>query len=234
MKARLAPLGKMDHTGVAPLDKTDVNMNKHYLPGIIAMAVIVVVSNVLVQFFVGDWLTWGAFTYPFAFLVTDLMNRAYGAQAARRVVFVGFAVGILCSVIGTQVTVQLAPDFAAPAVTLRIALASGTAFLVAQLMDVAIFDRIRDGLWWRAPLVSTFIGSTVDTALFFTIAFAGGLTPVLGADHNTAFFNDVVAHPFGGEATRWVGAALVDWSVKVGVAFIALIPFRLLSLQLQR
>ena len=234
LQCQLASLGNMGHTWAAPLDKTDVNMNKQFLPGIIAMAVIVVTSNVLVQFFVGDWLTWGAFTYPFAFLVTDLMNRAYGTAAARRVVFVGFGVGVLCSVIGTQVTVQLAPDFAAPAVTGRIALASGTAFLMAQMLDVAIFDRIRDGLWWRAPLVSTFVGSTVDTALFFTIAFAGGLTPLLGADHNTAFFNDVVVHPFGGEATRWVGAALVDGAVKIGVALIALIPFRLLSLQLQR
>ena len=83
-------------------------MNK-ILPGVIAMAIIVVVSNILVQFFVGDWLTWGAFTYPFAFLVTDVMNRVYGASAARRVIFVGFIVGILCSLIGTQVMIDLAP-----------------------------------------------------------------------------------------------------------------------------
>ncbi|MEO0358293.1 MAG: queuosine precursor transporter, partial [Pseudomonadota bacterium] len=99
-------------------------MTRTYLPGILAMATIVVASNILVQFFVGDWLTWGAFTYPLAFLVTDVMNRVYGATAARRVVFVGFIVGVICSLIGTQVTVQLAPDFSAPAVTLRIAIAS--------------------------------------------------------------------------------------------------------------
>ena len=119
-------------------------MNK-ILPGVIAMAIIVVVSNILVQFFVGDWLTWGAFTYPFAFLVTDVMNRVYGASAARRVIFVGFIVGILCSLIGTQVMIDLAPDFSAPAVTLRIAIGSATGFLIAQLVDVAVFDRLRAG-----------------------------------------------------------------------------------------
>ena len=193
------------------------------------MAAIVVASNILVQFFVGDWLTWGAFTYPIAFLVTDVMNRFYGPSAARRVVFVGFVVGIICSLVGTQITVQLAPDFAAPAVTLRIALGSATAFLVAQLLDVTIFDRLRAGAWWRAPLVSTLVGSTVDTALFFSIAFAGGFVATLGADHNTEFFNQAVGHPFGGEATRWVGTALVDWSVKVTIALIALIPFRIVT-----
>jgi uncharacterized integral membrane protein (TIGR00697 family) len=192
------------------------------------MATIVVASNILVQFFVGDWLTWGAFTYPFAFLVTDLMNRLYGTAAARRVVFVGFILGILCSLIGTQITVQLAPDFTAPAVTLRIAIGSATAFLIAQLLDVAIFDRLRDRVWWTAPLASTLIGSTIDTALFFSIAFSGGLVDLLGADHNTDFFNEVVGHPFGGEATRWVGTAMVDWCVKVGIALIALIPFRVI------
>lgn len=204
-------------------------MNTKYLPGIIAMATIVVASNILVQFFVGDWLTWGAFTYPFAFLVTDLMNRVYGASAARRVVFVGFAVGVLCSLIGTQITVQIAPDFAAPAVTARIAIGSGIAFLVAQLLDVAVFDRLREGTWWRAPLISSVIGSSVDTALFFTIAFSAGMVGVLGADHNTDFFNEVVGHPFGGEATRWVGTALVDWTVKLSIALIALVPFRLIA-----
>ncbi|MEO0931585.1 MAG: queuosine precursor transporter, partial [Pseudomonadota bacterium] len=108
------------------------------LPGVIAMAIIVVASNILVQFFVGDWLTWGAFTYPFAFLVTDLMNRIHGKEAARKVVFFGFIVGIICSFIGTRVMIEIAPDFIAPAVTLRVAIGSATAFLVAQLVDVVI------------------------------------------------------------------------------------------------
>ena len=199
------------------------------LPGIFAMAIIVVASNILVQFFVGDWLTWGAFTYPFAFLVTDLMNRFHGKEAARKVVFFGFIVGLVCSVIGTQVMVQIAPDFSAPAVTLRIALASGTGFLVAQLVDVAIFDRLREGTWWRAPLASTLVGSTLDTALFFFIAFSAAASGLLGVDHNTEFFNEVVPTPFGADLTRWIGTAGVDWCVKVAIALIALIPFRLIA-----
>ena len=208
-------------------------MTRNYLPGIIAMAIIVVASNILVQFFVGDWLTWGAFTYPFAFLVTDLMNRAYGAAAARRVVIAGFVVGIICSLIGTQVMVQIAPDFSAPAVTLRIALGSATAFLVAQLVDVSVFNLLREGKWWRAPLASTLIGSTLDTVIFFTIAFSAGAVGMLGADHNTEFFNEVVATPFGSEMTRWIGTAGVDWCVKVAIALIALIPFRVISARLK-
>ncbi len=199
------------------------------LPGVIAMAAIVVLSNILVQFFVGDWLTWGAFTYPFAFLVTDLMNRAYGANAARRVVLAGFIVGIICSLIGTQVMVELAPDFSAPAVTLRIALGSATAFLIAQLIDVAVFDRLRDGRWWRAPLVSTLVGSTIDTALFFFIAFSTTAGSILGFDHNSDFFNEVVSTPFGTDLTRWIGTAGVDWCVKIGIALIALVPFRIIA-----
>ena len=129
-------------------------MTRIHIPGILAMAAIVVASNILVQFLFGQWLTWGAFTYPLAFLVTDLMNRLYGAQAARKVVFVGFLVGVLCSAIGTQIMLQ-GDGFTYPAVTLRIALGSGLAFLTAQLLDVAIFDRLREGAWWRAPLKPT-------------------------------------------------------------------------------
>ena len=119
-------------------------MTRIHLPGIITMAAIVVASNILVQFLFGNWLTWGAFTYPIAFLVTDVMNRAYGASVARRVVFVGFIVGVICSLIGTQIMGEFGP-----LVTLRIAVGSGVAFLTAQLLDVAIFDRLRDGRWWK-------------------------------------------------------------------------------------
>ncbi|HAC47661.1 MAG TPA: hypothetical protein DCE85_00050, partial [Sulfitobacter sp.] len=111
-------------------------MTRTYLPGILAMAAIVVASNILVQFLFGQWLTWGAFTYPLAFLVTDVMNRLYGASAARRVVLVGFVVGLICSLIGTQIMGEFGP-----LVTVRIAVASGSAFLVAQLLDVTIFNR---------------------------------------------------------------------------------------------
>ncbi len=205
-----------------------------FLPGILAMAAIVVASNILVQFFVGDWLTWGAFTYPFAFLVTDLVNRIYGVSAARRVVFVGFVVGIICSLIGTQIMVELAPDFSAPAVTLRIALGSATAFLIAQLIDVTVFDKLRAGTWWRAPLASTLIGSTLDTVIFFSIAFSSGASSILGVDHNTEFFNEVVATPFGADLTRWIGTAGVDWCVKISIALLALIPFRVISGKLSK
>ena len=119
-----------------------------YLPGIIAMATIVVASNILVQFLFGNWLTWGAFTYPFAFLVTDLMNRIYGVGPARRVVYVGFAVGVICSLIGTQIMGEFGP-----LVTLRIAMGSGLAFLVAQLTDVAIFRPLA-----RGPVVACAAG----------------------------------------------------------------------------
>ncbi len=198
------------------------------LPGILAMAAIVVASNILVQFFVGDWLTWGAFTYPFAFLVTDIMNRLHGREAARKVVLFGFVVGIICSFIGTFVMVEIAPDFMAPAVTLRVAIGSATAFLVAQLVDISVFNRLRSTTWWKAPLASTLIGSTIDTALFFFIAFSGTMSALLGVDHNTDFFNEVVATPFGTDLTRWIGTAGVDWCVKVSIALIALIPFRIL------
>lgn len=206
------------------------------LPGVIAMATVVVASNILVQFFVGDWLTWGAFTYPIAFLVTDVMNRLYGAQAARKVVLVGFVVGLVCSLIGSQIQINLgtADDpFMAPAVTLRIALASGTGFLVAQLVDITVFNRLRGAGWWKAPLTSSIVGSSIDTVLFFTIAFSASLVGVLGADHNTDFFNEVVATPFGFDALRWVGTGFVDWCVKLSIALLALVPFRLIIGRIQ-
>ncbi|NJO36862.1 MAG: hypothetical protein HC871_03585 [Rhizobiales bacterium] len=122
------------------------------------MVIVVTVSNIAVQYPINDWWTWGAFTYPVAFLVTDLTNRALGPGAARRVVYAGFALAVVLSI-------WLA--------TPRIALASGTAFLAAQLLDIAIFDRLRRASWWRAPLVSSTLSSVLDTALFFSLAFAG-------------------------------------------------------------
>ena len=145
-------------------------MSRPLLLGVAAMAAIVITSNILVQFLVGDWLTWGAFTYPFAFLVTDLMNRLYGPGAARRVVAAGFVVGLACSFVGSQIEGPFGP-----LVSLRVAIGSGTAFLVGQLLDVAVFNRLRAGSWWRAPFVSSVVGSVVDTAIFFTIAFSATL-----------------------------------------------------------
>lgn len=169
-----------------------------------AMALVVVASNILVQYpftpwGLADYLTWGAFTYPFAFLVTDLTNRRFGPKAARTVVYVGFAAAVVLSIV-----------LATP----RIALASGTAFLTAQLIDVAVFHRLRQRLWWMAPLASSLIGSTVDTALFFTLAFAG--SGVGTADY------------WGLTLPVWVGWATFDFLVKAVHAVAMLGPFHLL------
>ncbi|MFQ5954956.1 MAG: VUT family protein [Kiloniellales bacterium] len=153
-----------------------------------AMAAIVAASNFLVQFPINDWLTWGAFAYPVAFLVTDLTNRTFGPALARRVVYVGFAFGVVLSI-------WLA--------TLRIAVASGTAFLLSQLADVYVFDRLRRLPWWQAPLISSILASILDTALFFSLAFAGTDLP-------------------------WVTWALGVLGIKLAVAVVMLIPFRVL------
>lgn len=192
------------------------------IPGVLAMTAIVVASNILVQYPLGAFLTWGALTYPFAFLVTDLTNRLQGPAAARRVVLAGFAVGILCSFIGTQIVGEFGP-----LVTIRIALGSGLAFLCAQLLDIAVFNRLRQGNWWRAPLVSTLASSTLDTAIFFTTAFSAALVflePVNDVSWATA------ATPLlgvGPEAPFWVSLAVGDWLVKLLLALVALLPFRL-------
>lgn len=204
-------------------------MTRTYLPGILAMATIVVASNILVQFLFGQWLTWGAFTYPFAFLVTDVMNRMYGASAARRVIFVGFVVGVFCSLIGTQIQGEFGP-----LVTLRIALGSGTAFLVAQMLDVSIFSALKNGKWWRAPLASSIIGSSVDTALFFTIAFSSALL-FLEPANDVSWANEALPMlGFGPVAPLWMSLAVADWGVKLALALIALIPFKAITTRLQK
>ena len=192
------------------------------------MAAIVVASNILVQFLILDGLlTWGAFTYPLAFLVTDVMNRVYGAGPARKVVFAGFVTGVICSLIGSQIMLQ-GDGYTYAAVPLRIAVASGFAFLVAQMTDIAVFNRFRSGRWWRAPLVSTLVGSALDTALFFTIAFSASVA-FFGPDADAAINWAWEAVPFmltGPEAPLWVTLAFADWLVKLSIALIALIPFR--------
>ncbi|MGI9484673.1 MAG: queuosine precursor transporter [Geminicoccaceae bacterium] len=155
--------------------------------GITAMVLVVTISNIAVQYPINDWLTYGALTYPIAFLVTDLTNRGLGAKAARSVVYVGFAVAV-------GLSIWLA--------TPRIALASGAAFLVAQLLDIAVFDKLRRASWWRAPLISSTLASALDTALFFSLAFAGTGLP-------------------------WITWAIGDYGVKMAVALLLLIPFRL-------
>ncbi|MFT6931722.1 MAG: putative integral membrane protein (TIGR00697 family) [Paracoccaceae bacterium] len=202
-------------------------MTRTHLPGILAMAAIVVASNILVQFLFGQWLTWGAFTYPLAFLITDVMNRVYGAPVARKVVFVGFIVGLVCSLIGTQIIGEFGP-----LVTLRIAIGSGIAFLTAQLLDVAIFDRLRSGAWWRAPLASTLIGSTIDTALFFTIAFSASLVWIEPANDVSWATEVLPLLGIGPMAPLWVSLAVADWIVKLSLALGALVPFRIIVLRM--
>lgn len=186
---------------------------------VLAMFFVVALSNYLVQFplqmqFAGvnlaDLLTWGAFTYPVAFLVTDLTNRRFGASSARLVVASGFVLAVLLSI-------WLA--------TPRIAIASGTAFLVAQMLDVSIFDRMRAQTWWRAPLTSTIIGSLVDTILFFSLAFAGFFAALdFGGEAGSLDF----AVPFlgvGGDVPLWVSLAAGDLVVKLLVGIAMLVPY---------
>lgn len=185
------------------------------LPFVAAMAVIVAVSNVLVQypfehFGLGEILTWGAFTYPVAFLVNDLTNRRFGAGAARRVVLAGFVIAVALSV-------WLA--------TPRIAIASGSAFLAAQLLDTVVFDRLRGQAWWQAPFLSTLIGSALDTVLFFGLAFSGtfaGIDAFFGMEDGSLAF----AVPFlGGEAPLWVSLAIGDFGVKILIGIAMLAPY---------
>lgn len=186
-----------------------------------AMAAVVAASNYLVQFPVqaqlgrvnlADLLTWGAFTYPVAFLVSDLTNRALGPTRARQVVLVGFALAVAFSIV-----------LATP----RIAIASGSAFLVAQLLDVSIFDRLRRGAWWQAPLISSAVGSVIDTLLFFGLAFApvfGGIDALFGMQDGSLGF----PAPFlgvGGEVPLWVSLAAGDFCVKLLVALALLAPY---------
>ncbi len=187
-----------------------------------AMAVVVVASNYLVQFPVqghlgalnlADLLTWGAFTYPAAFLVTDLTNRKFGPNPARLVVAVGFVFAVALSILLS---------------TPRIAAASGSAFLVAQLLDVTVFNRLRRLSWWKAPFASSLIGSVVDTVLFFSIAFSGAFAVLLGYYDAFAVETTPLLGVFAAEVPRWISWAVGDFSVKILVAVFLLAPYRIL------
>ena len=175
-------------------------MNKLFILLSLLMGAVVLSSNYLVQFPINYYglnkiLTYGAFSYPIAFLITDLANRSYGKLVARKIVYFGFFLGI-------GFTILFSTDFA-DYISIRIAIGSGTAFLVAQLMDVKIFDKLRKKKWFIAPLTSSLIGSTVDTFLFFSISFYATGVP-------------------------WITLSLGDLTVKILVALIMLVPFRLL------
>ena len=175
-------------------------MNKIFLSLAFMMGLVVLASNYLVQFpikYYGleDILTYGAFSYPIAFLITDLANRSFGKIVARKIVYIGFTIGILFTLIFSTNFADL--------ISVRIAIGSGTAFIIAQLLDVQIFDQLRQKKWFIAPLASSLIGSTVDTFLFFSISFYGTGIP-------------------------WVTLAFGDLAVKLFIALVMLIPFRLL------
>tara|TARA_B100000941_G_scaffold129012_1_gene91134 strand:- start:166 stop:714 length:549 start_codon:yes stop_codon:yes gene_type:complete len=175
-------------------------MNKLILILSLLMGIVVLISNYLVQFPVeyyglGEILTYGAFSYPIAFLITDLANRSFGKLLARKIVYFGFTIGILFTLIFSTNFSDL--------ISIRIAIGSGIAFIAAQLLDVQIFDKLRRKKWFVAPLFSSLIGSTVDTFLFFSISFKGTGVP-------------------------WITLSLGDLCVKIFIALIMLIPFRLL------
>ncbi|MBJ3786208.1 queuosine precursor transporter [Devosia sediminis] len=197
-------------------------MLSRFLVAVAAMVAVVTASNILLQFPVqvtlggvnlGDILTWGAFTYPIAFLVTDLSNRAFGPAGARWVVVAGFAVAVVLSV-------WLA--------TPRIAIASGTAFLVAQLLDVSIFHRLRNSAWWHAPMFSSLVSSALDTVIFFSLALAPALA---GIDFFFGMEDGSLGFPapllgVGPEVELWQSLALGDFLVKLGMTVLMLAPYK--------
>ena len=175
-------------------------MSKLFITLSILMGVVVLSSNYLVQFQINyfglsEILTYGAFSYPVAFLITDLANRFYGKFVARKIVYFGFFIGIIF-------TLLFSTDFA-DLISIRIAIGSGVAFITAQLLDIQIFDRLREKKWFIAPLTSSFIGSTVDTFLFFSISFYATGVP-------------------------WITLSLGDLAVKLFVSLVMLIPFKIL------
>ena len=179
--------------------------NKLFLLLALLMASVVALSNYLVQFPINyfsleNLLTYGAFSYPVAFLITDLSNRRYGKNIAKKIVYLGFALGIF-------LTLYFSTNYS-DLISIRIAIGSGTAFLVAQLIDVHIFDRLRNKIWFIAPLSSSLIGSSIDTGLFFSISFYG-------------------------TGVNWITLSFGDLTVKIFVALTMLVPFRLLLYRIQ-
>ena len=179
--------------------------NKFFFILAFSMALVVAISNYLVQFPVNyfglrDLLTYGAFSYPVAFLITDLSNRRYGKNTAKKIVYLGFALGVF-------LTFYFSTNYS-DLISIRIAIGSGTAFLTAQLIDVIVFDKLRNKIWFAAPLASSLIGSTIDTFLFFSISFYG-------------------------TGINWLTLSFGDLFVKIFVALAMLIPFRLLLSHIQ-
>jgi|TARA_B100001093_G_scaffold413659_1_gene403588 queuosine precursor transporter len=171
----------------------------------IFMGVVIIISNYLVQFPINKYnlqeiLTYGAFSYPITFLITDLANRRFGKEKARKLVYIGFTVGIL-------LTLFVSTNFE-DIISIRIAIGSGVAFITAQLVDIEIFQRLRNNAWFVAPITSSIFGSIIDTFLFFSISFLGTGVP-------------------------WVTLAFGDLFVKLLMALLMLVPFRLLMIKIR-
>ncbi|TWD53519.1 hypothetical protein FB480_104344 [Agrobacterium vitis] len=195
-----------------------MRLTRHIFIYSILMTTVVVASNILVQFplsgqlagiQLGDLLTYGAFTYPVAFLVTDLTNRQFGPSTARKVVFVGFLVGVTISLVTSQP---------------RIAVASGSAYLVGQLLDITVFNRLRQQSWWKAPLAGSLFGSVLDTVIFFSLSFA----PVfgfIGPNDDFAVSWAPMLGAFSPDIPRWISWAMGDFTVKMLVGMVMLLPY---------
>lgn len=191
---------------------------RHILIYSLLMTAVVVASNILVQYplsgelagiQLGDLLTYGAFTYPVAFLVTDLTNRQFGPRTARKVVFIGFVVGVALSFVTSSP---------------RIAVASGSAYLVGQLLDISVFNRLRQLAWWKAPLIGSILGSITDTVIFFSLAFAP-IFGLIGPNDDFAIEWSPVLGVLAAEAPRWISWAIGDFSVKMLVGVVMLLPY---------
>lgn len=191
---------------------------RHILIYSLLMTAVVVASNILVQYplsgelagiQLGDLLTYGAFTYPVAFLVTDLTNRQFGPRTARKVVFIGFVVGVALSFVTSSP---------------RIAVASGSAYLVGQLLDISVFNRLRQLAWWKAPLIGSIFGSIMDTVIFFSLAFAP-IFSLIGPNDDFAIEWSPVLGVLAAEAPRWISWAIGDFSVKMLVGVVMLLPY---------
>jgi queuosine precursor transporter len=218
------------------MERPAVTLSRRTVLPVIAMTIIVLASNIAVQFPVqgtlgplslADLLTWGAFVYPFAFIVTDVNNRLFGPAAARRVVYLGFAAAVASSILLPPILhrLGLTPFETEAGRLLRIALASGTAFLVAQLLDILVFNRLRRLSWWKAPLASGILGTILDTLVFFSVAFAPVFL-ILGPNEPFALESAPLFGLLALDAPRWVSWALGDFGVKLVIAVFGLVPYR--------
>lgn len=192
-----------------------------YTPFVIAMGITICISNILVQKLLGNYLTFAAFTYPVAFLITDLANRIHGKAHAKKVLLWGFAFGVFCSFIA----------WGADKTTVRIAVGSGLAFFLAQFVDIHLFDRLRGLSWWKTPAISSVVGSAIDTAIFFSVAFSAvtfkWVEGTIFADQNSWSYDVVPLLSVGPQLPLWVSLAVADFCIKILMVIVLLLPYKL-------